>query len=508
MALKTSLSSGNRRTQTKAAAMLLLILMLLLALILALLPQPARAARLQTPAIPFVHVVRPGDTLAGIAMLYGVPVQDLRAANNIDNRAAVVSCHPNADSTQVRGTVRVDGRPAGGYRVAVSWQPDGNAVVVTSTGAGGGFNFVLGGGAREGNWWFWVENEAGSRVSEMAHLETHRDPHYGKCQRAVVDFELRNPNVIYIGRALLIPVDGHTIASFPRPPAYHTYHVARRGETLAAIASLYNIPVEELKDSNGLFNRAAVVGCEPNADSTQVRGTVRVNGQPAGGYRVAFSWQPDGDAVATRVTGEEAAPGEYVHVLDGGGPRPGNWWFWVENNDAKRISEMAHLHTDGRPHAGMCQRAVIDFDIRNPALTYVGRRLRITAGGGGTNAWTAAFYPNRELRGEPVLQRQDPFIEFDWHAGRPGPTVAGDNFSAAWTTTRHFEAGAYRFFARADDGVRVYVDDRLVLEDWKIHPATRSFGDVNLGRGNHTVRVEYFEAGGLAAVSVWWERRR
>ena len=96
MALKTSLSGGNRRTQTKAAAMLLLILMLLLALLLALFPRPAHAARLQTPAIPYVHVVRPGDTLAGIATLYAVPVQDLRAANNLDNRATVVRCEPNA----------------------------------------------------------------------------------------------------------------------------------------------------------------------------------------------------------------------------------------------------------------------------------------------------------------------------------------------------------------------------------------------------------------------------
>lgn len=199
MALNTSPFNGNRRTQTKAAAMLLLILMLTLALLLALFPQPARAASLQTPAVPYIHIVRPGETLAGIATLYGVSVQELRRANNLDNRAAVLSCHPNADSTQVRGAVRVD--------------------------------------------------------------------------------------------------------------------------------------------------------------------------------------------------------------------------------------------------------------------------------------------------------------------RRPGPTVAGDNFSAAWTTTRHFEAGAYRFFARADDGVRVYVNDSLVLEDWNIHPATRSYGDVNLARGNHTVRVEYFEAEGLAAVSVWWERR-
>ena len=507
MALKTSLSSGNRRTQMKTAAMLLLILLLTLALLLALFPQPAQAASLRTPAIPYIHIVRPGETLAGIATLYAVPLQELRRANNLDNHASVVSCHPNADSTQVRGTVRLNNQPASGYRVAFSWQPDGDAVARTATGAGGEFNFVLGGGARAGNWWFWVENGAGSRISEMAHLETHTDTHYGNCQRALIDFELRNPNVTYVGRALRIP-GGGAAAGLPRPPAYHTYHVARRGETLAAIASLYNVPVQELRASNGLVNRAAVVSCEPNADSTQVRGAVRVNGQPAGGYRVVFSWQPDGDAVARRVTGENGVPGGYVHILDGGGARAGNWWFWVENSDGQRISEMAHLHTDAHPHAGMCQRAVVDFDIQDPALTYVGRRLRIAAGNTATNTWTAAFYPNRELRGEPVLQRQDPFIKFDWHAGRPGPTVAGDNFSVAWTTTRHFEGGPYRFFARADDGVRVYVDDRLVLEDWKIHPATRSYGDVNLGRGNHTVRVEYFEADGLAAVSVWWERRR
>ena len=223
MALKTSLSSGNRRTQTKAAAMLLH----------SLFPQPAHAASLQTPAIPYIHIVKPGETLAGIAALYGVSVQDLRTANNLDNRATVVRCHPNADSTQVRGTVRV-------------------------------------------------------------------------------------------------------------------------------------------------------------------------KNQPAGGYRVAFSWQPDADGVARRVSGEDSAPGGYVHVLDGGGPRAGNWWFWVENSAGSRISEMAHLNTDGLPHAGICQRAVIDFDIRNPALTYVGRRLGTAAGGAVTNAWTAAFYPNRELSGEPA----------------------------------------------------------------------------------------------------------
>ena len=162
--------------------------------------------------------------------------------------------------------------------------------------------------------------------------------------------------------------------------------------------------------------------CHPNADSTQVRGTVRVKNQPAGGYRVAFSWQPDGNAVAVTVTG---AGGQFNFVL-GAGPRAGNWWFWVENSDGKRISEMAHLNTDGLPHAGIYQRAVIDFDIRNPALTYVGRRLRTAAGGAVTNAWTAAFYPNRELSGEPAHAAIDrPLATGPWPLPRFPPHSRG-----------------------------------------------------------------------------------
>ena len=503
--MATEISRFNRitRMRWKTAAATLLLLGLLLA------PRPAAAAPLQQPTVPYVHIIRPGETLVAIASLYGVSVQDLRAANQLSNRATVTSCTPNNDSTQARGTVRLNGRPAGGYGVVFSWQPDGNVVARTSSGGGGEFDFILhGAGPRQGDWWFWVENGAGNRISEMAHVHTDKDPHTGKCQRAVIGFDIGNPQLTFIGRRLQIPLGRNPAARAARAAAYNTYHVVRPGQTLAAIAELYGVPVERLKADNGLNNRATVVGCEPNADSTQARGTVRLNGQPVNGYRVAFSWQPDGKVVGRRVSGEDAAAGAYTHILQASGPRAGSWWFWIENKDDKRISEMAHVRTHGRPHAGMCQRPVIDFDIGDPGLTYVGRKLRITVGGEATAAWTGAFYGNRELRGDPLLSRQDASLRFDWQGGRPGPGVSGDNFSAAWTTTRRFQAGAYRFFARADDGVRLYVDDVLVLADWNIHPATQSFGDIYLSPGNHTVRVEYFEAGGLASLSVWWEKVR
>ena len=159
------------------------------------------------------------ETLVAIASLYGVSVQDLRAANQLSNRAAVTSCTPNNDSTQARGTVRLNGRPAGGYGVVFSWQPDGNVVARTSSGGGGEFDFILhGAGPRVGDWWFWVENGAGNRISEMAHVHTDKDPHTGKCQRAVIGFDIGNPQLTYIGRRLQIPLGRNPPRALPAPP--------------------------------------------------------------------------------------------------------------------------------------------------------------------------------------------------------------------------------------------------------------------------------------------------
>jgi len=107
-----------------------ILLMLLLSLLLV--PQPVVAA----PARTYVHIVRPGESLNDIAALYGIAVEDLRAANNLANRAQFVSCTPNADSTQVRGTVRVNGHPASGFRVVFSWHPDEAAVAMAVSGGG------------------------------------------------------------------------------------------------------------------------------------------------------------------------------------------------------------------------------------------------------------------------------------------------------------------------------------------------------------------------------------
>ena len=82
--------------------------------------------------------------------------------------------------------------------------------------------------------------------------------------------------------------------------------------------------------------------------------------------------------------------------------------------------------------------------------------------------------------------------------------MRSDFFSARWLRTMFFPEGNYRFFARSDDGVRVWVDGDLIIDQW--HAATGQTYSVvkRLSTGTHSIRVEYYEATQLASVSVWW----
>jgi hypothetical protein len=112
--------------------------------------------------------------------------------------------------------------------------------------------------------------------------------------------------------------------------------------------------------------------------------------------------------------------------------------------------------------------------------------------------WVGEYFNNADLAGSPVFARDDSQIDFDWGAGSPREDLPADNFSVRWTNTIAFESGLYRFTTETDDGVRLYVDGRLLIDKWRQQPATRYSADLQLSRGNHTVRMEYQERGDLA----------
>jgi hypothetical protein len=120
--------------------------------------------------------------------------------------------------------------------------------------------------------------------------------------------------------------------------------------------------------------------------------------------------------------------------------------------------------------------------------------------------WLGEYYPNQNLSGNPALVRTDPSITFNWGLGSPAPSIPVDNFSARWTRTVSLPRGVYRFYARADDGVRVWVDGELIINEWQDQAATTFTADRTLDDGFHSFRVEYYENVQQAEISFWWER--
>ncbi len=66
--------------------------------------------------------------------------------------------------------------------------------------------------------------------------------------------------------------------------------------------------------------------------------------------------------------------------------------------------------------------------------------------------------------------------------------------------------GVYRFYAESDDGSRLYIDNRLVVDNDLLHGMTEASGVVALGAGYHPMRVTYFQKSGGDGLKVSWMR--
>lgn len=115
--------------------------------------------------------------------------------------------------------------------------------------------------------------------------------------------------------------------------------------------------------------------------------------------------------------------------------------------------------------------------------------------------WQAKYWNNKNLAGDPVLVRQESEINYDWGDGSPGG-VHNDEFSARWKRTLNVSPGSYRFTATMDDGMRVWVDNNLIIDSWSNSQAHSVSAMANLGAGDHQVKVEYYEDGGKAVAKL------
>jgi hypothetical protein len=138
--------------------------------------------------------------------------------------------------------------------------------------------------------------------------------------------------------------------------------------------------------------------------------------------------------------------------------------------------------------------------------------LALAAWGPGAWRWVrgglhARYYAGAEFD-RLVTERKDGTVGFEWTVANLPPGVPSEYFSVRWTGEVDApETGDYVFTVRSDDGVRLWIDDRLVLDVWQpLEARDRDAAPIPLQAGWHRLRLDYYQGGGDATCRLSWMR--
>jgi len=121
----------------------------------------------------------------------------------------------------------------------------------------------------------------------------------------------------------------------------------------------------------------------------------------------------------------------------------------------------------------------------------------------GKSGLTAVYFRNKDLSGKPAVSRIDPVVDFSPEHPLPEElgledfSAAGD-FSARWSgMLTPPDSAAYKLSVEGAGGARLWLEGKLLLDDWKLHPElTTRTAEVKLEKArNYALRLEYFYSG-------------
>ena len=119
-----------------------------------------------------------------------------------------------------------------------------------------------------------------------------------------------------------------------------------------------------------------------------------------------------------------------------------------------------------------------------------------------TEGLLAEYYGNQNLTNLKI-RKIDPNIDFDWLSFYPDNSIEGSTYSIRWTGQILADYNeTYTFYANSDDGLKLWVDNSLLIDTWYDHGVSESSSTVNLTAGWHDIKVEYYNGSGLATAKL------
>jgi regulation of enolase protein 1 (concanavalin A-like superfamily)/glucose/arabinose dehydrogenase len=122
-----------------------------------------------------------------------------------------------------------------------------------------------------------------------------------------------------------------------------------------------------------------------------------------------------------------------------------------------------------------------------------------------TPGFRAEYFDNVDFT-SPVMVRADAGINFDWGAGSPDPRMSSDSYSVRWSgSIRPRHSQTYTFTSETDDGVRLWLNGQLLINQWVNQGTTRHSATISLTADqSYDLVMEYFENNGGAVARLFW----
>ncbi len=138
--------------------------------------------------------------------------------------------------------------------------------------------------------------------------------------------------------------------------------------------------------------------------------------------------------------------------------------------------------------------------------THKGDVWSFTTGDASIGGIKGEYWNNLTLAGTPILTRIEPGIDYNWGGDAPGPGVKAPLFSARWTGVLNVPyTETYTFYINVQEGIRLWVDDQLIVNNWMAHHMTIEYQgriDLEVGTVPIVMEISNLSGGGYGGGSV------
>ena len=238
---------------------------------------------------------------------------------------------------------------------------------------------------------------------------------------------------------------------------------------------------------------------DPHSRQAMLVGTVS-NG-------LAFQWRAEPGGASGSTGGSLGTAPCWVKLI-----RYGNFVMGYESKDGVnwQLVDWQMVEMSQQVYAGV----VVSSHDETSASTARFDHVQVSA----VNAWEAApvlgegdglrgdYFRNRDLAGAPLMVRKDRTVNFDWDIGAPMELTKPGPFSVRWTGEIQAQfTEPYTLYLETDEGVRVWLNGKLVMNDWVDRYDGKSQATVNLVAGQkYPLQIEYYKNQGLAHARMLW----